>query len=525
MIFISKVIRRFRRLYRRLLRYRDHVIAQQKYLDLMARLDSWEGRASNVRRRDRLATLWRSVRTLPKHLRRPLYTAAERLVYEAADAIVAHARAPAPQPFHFQSSGFFRYPSGASVPCYFRVDWAADRGVRGWHRPSTTSRSIADATPGKILEGDGVAESTDGDVTVHRIVPAPWPTTEDPMVVGWDAVARVKVLSSEKPIVTTRYIYRGISIPGLSEFTVRREVDDVGEVCYPKTRDSLEVRAFGRRARVTQISRSTEESILSVTFAGTPLEKDLQDVLWHAVSFMAGGRAQLLLIDCREENGAPVQTEYQSSIVAGPCDYPPFGPYQADMRISLDAFESICDGMAERISEGYPLGIALHHLHDANSGYYLVDLRNSLLCIHTLFEAWADIHHLRKVISDGAYRKYRKALQMLATAEISDEELRWQVHTNIQFGNHRSAEAFEVALPAFLGVHISDVAYSGLKRRNDLVHKGWVPHNEAELQQLLDERRATRSLANAIIARLCGYEGPLFDYERFEYSGFETEGF
>jgi hypothetical protein len=333
---------------------------------------------------------------------------------------------------------------------------------------------------------------------------------------------RLIVFETKGEIAFTRYLYGGADLDGYLDFTERVNVSADGGRCE-SVRDSIDIVLFGKRARVTSVPRQTHSSlpIISITISGGPLTDSDEHILWLVLSFVAGGRVQILATEFFDRHAVRVAIQYHGSVEYGPIKSPPFDLRFASPEYDRHAWAVLANGFARAIRDGYPMAIALHHLHEANTAYYQVEIKNLLFCIHTLFEAWTDLTGNRAIVRPPSrFKLAAKTLQSTldATFEFNHEACK-SVAEAIRFANDRGGSTLQYLFFSALGINVSETDRRALGRRNRLFHRGYLrcdPSNEAELQVFVDDARSLRTLCHHALLKLSGYVGPFIDYLTYE---------
>jgi hypothetical protein len=496
-------------------------------------------RDERVFERGSARTLWRDwpsdvlfvfheIGNLPRR-RRQLYHYFLQLgaEHDAAEPFLRVARLAPPQAFEWDGPTVISFPN-RQVPGDFEVKW--DQGKVQCKlaydgapmSPGTTVLTLTSPPAGKIVGTDlyGTAKAADEAVLVEGIVDTF--TTLFPVRMETSFSARsVTRRISEAPTAYTRYTYLGVRLSQWRLATQRFERHPNGDMSAPVARDSDEATLFGRRARLTQASEGQGSGdVISVTLAGPPLEDPQETVLRHVVSFVAGARAQALAIERFDDTGSLTGGKYLNEGEYGQTKSPPFDMSPAGRTLDPATWSILCDGFAKMVAQGYPLWGALHHLHDSNSGWYEVEIKNLLFCIHTLFEKWSDIFDQRVIVTPRSTykRAERQARGCLRSVFSFSEEAAASTITAIRFGNHRSGSELQALFFDSLGVVLTDCERNGLQLRNELFHNGYIKHDvqsQSELQKVLDMAGALRTLAHLAILKLAEYNGLVFDWQTF----------
>jgi hypothetical protein len=321
-----------------------------------------------------------------------------------------------------------------------------------------------------------------------------------------------------------RYAFRGGRFRGWPLSTTRISRRTMRGYHHEERRDSCDSVLFNRRGRITQVADDEFEQrnqILGVTIDGAPLDDAEQHALWLTLSFLAGNRVQPIAIEHFDDAAELISVERLSAVEYGEASsYPPFDFRISELRPGPDV-RVLTDGIAGLVAEGVPIGEAIHHLHDANTGYTQVELKNLLFCIHTLFEWWADRWEQREIEAEKAYKTLRRALKPdVDRVFASSDELREAVHRSVRYAHKRVGAELQEMFFDSLGVSLNKMDLRALRRRNNLFHNGFLRRKEDQTQhdfyqELFDDARSLRTLAHIAVLKLAGYSGEIFDYRSY----------
>jgi len=380
------------------------------------------------------------------------------------------------------------------------------------------------ANAGKIIGAStyGAALCPDESLRLDGIVDqfiAMFPTTQ---VVTFTP-ATVTRRFNGNPIAFTRYSYLGLKIRWWRKGTSRFVREQDGSVSAPSTTDSDDTALFGRRARLTQTldEKESSRSVITVTLAGAPLTSEEERLLRQIVSFVAGARGELICEEWYSADADRLGGVFYDASEPGATKSPPFEMWVDPNAFTSDTWTALCDGFSSLIADKYPLYSALHHLHDSNAGYYEVEIKNLLFCIHTLFERWADVEKQRKiVVPEAAFKRARDAVQACAVGHFGfSEEATQAVSDAIRYSNARGGGILQELFFDSLGIALDPIENKALHLRNQLFHNGYIKHDTAsenELQNVLNCARALRTLAHLAILKLAGYNGMVYDWQHFK---------
>lgn len=375
---------------------------------------------------------------------------------------------------------------------------------------------------GKIISEStfGGAKCPDNSLSLDGIVDQFLPMFPTTLTVEFHPATATRCLS-ENPVAFTRYSYLGVRLRRWRNVTSRFVVISDGYQSARMTTDSDDTQLFGRRARITQTSDVPTPSscAITVTFAGTPLSNEDERIIRHVISFVAGARGKLI---CEEWFGADAEHlggRYYNASDPSPTKSPPFEMFADDSTFVQETWSCLCDGFSRLVMDGYPLFAALYHLHDANAENYEVEIKNLLFCIHALFERWADVNGQRKIIPKASFKRARDLTQACAAGFFGcSEETLLSVCGAIGFANERRGSILQDLFFDSLGIVLDSTESEALHMRNQLFHRGYINHdatNMTDVQRLLDDARALRTLANLSILKLAGYNGPVYDWQHF----------
>ena len=318
-----------------------------------------------------------------------------------------------------------------------------------------------------------------------------------------------------------RYIFRGVRLRGWGAATERVTLS-AGHISTTIKRDSYETPLFGRRARLTQVSddeSNQQNQVIGVTIVGAALDENEEHILWLVLSFVAGCRAQAIAREHFDDRGALLTTVYLGSNEYGAgASHPPF-----DLRIAFTSFDPatfdvLATGFSRLVRDEFPLAVALHHLHDANTSYTQVEMKNLLFCVHTIFESWVDVHGKRNITTKARHTKLRRQLDLeLERVFGADTEIRQSVRDAIKYAYQRTGAVLQEMFFESKGRILTDVDRRALRRRNGLFHNGYLKERNGQsksafLQEIIDDTGSLRTLAHEAILKLAGYQGTFFDY-------------
>lgn len=447
---------------------------------------------------------------------------------DATEPFLKVARLQAVEPFEWSGAIELNFPDHV-LPGEMVIRWSAGT-LAGTHRypwmPITaagTVYQIKAPQPGRIRgpARSANAATPDGMLDVVRI--------SGVFEEGFPSQDKVTEFTAQRLLFRedtaeaafVRYLFGGARLAGYLDSSERATFSN-GKMQYSLDRDSFDTVLFGLRARITQ-APATNNSIpvIGVTIAGKPLDDAQEHILWLVLSFVVGGRVQALASEVFDREGKRIAVSYRGGVEYGPVKSPPFDLRVAFMEFSRDTWTVLVAGFERIIADGYPLAIALHHLHEANTSYYQIEIKNLLLCIHTLFEAWTDKTKSRAIVRPpSVFKAASKALQsQIDTAFAFNHEACMAATEAIRHANDRGGSVLQELFFAALGIDLSEEDLRALHRRNRLFHRGYLRHdpsNEAELQMFLDDTGSLRTLAHHAILKLSNYVGPFLDYRTYE---------
>jgi hypothetical protein len=319
-----------------------------------------------------------------------------------------------------------------------------------------------------------------------------------------------------------RYCFRGGRLHGWAVTTERIDSQTDKSHHFQALRDSFDAHLFGRRTRITQThddELDQRAQVISVTVQGEPLCERDERLLWLVLSFTVGNRVQPISVEHFDAEAKRLELTMLNAVEYGEqAAAPPFDLRISERTFSAPDFARLVDGFGDLEAAGYPIAEALHHLHDANTGYTQVELKNLLFCIHTLFESWADKNGQRDIMGDADHKRQRKKLSTeLDRVFGAGTEIRDAVLAAIRTANHRVGAQLQEVFFDSLGVVLSGEDLRALRRRNSLFHNGYLVREKGQsqlafYQELFDDAMAVRTLAHIAILKLAGYSGNVFDY-------------
>jgi hypothetical protein len=319
-----------------------------------------------------------------------------------------------------------------------------------------------------------------------------------------------------------RYCFRGGRLHGWASWTERMSSRTSKGFRTDQSRDSFDVILFERRARITQVHEDKHDQrkqVLGIVLEGDPLDEREKRLLWLVFSFVVGNRVQPISIEHFDAGGICTQVSMLSAVEYGEqSTSPPFDLRITEPTFAAPDFVGLTNGFDALEHAGYPIAEALHHLHDSNTGYTQVEMKNLLFCIHTLFEAWTKENDQREIISEAKHNRLRK----LMSSELDrvfgvDTEIRVAVQSAVRTANDRVGAQLQEAFFDSLGLTLSETDLRALRRRNSLFHNGYlVPkRGQSQLdfyQELVEDAATLRTLAHIAILKLARYNGTVFDY-------------
>ena len=307
---------------------------------------------------------------------------------EEAEPFLKVARQPSVSPFSWEGDITLLFPDH-TLPGGMTLEASGGR-VSGTHlhvfRPAEPGATYVLSLPnGGVLRGRSKradAETADGSISIYGIdgvfdlgIPSREKST------AFSAL-RLELREKVAPVVFTRYLYGGAKLKGFHQFTARGSFSDgVGQ--FQNSLDSFDTTLFGRRARITQIpDDDATTGTIGIVVASSPLTEFDEHVLWLVVSFVAGGRVQTLATEGFAADGARIFTTYHGSVEPSATMDPPFDLRAAHRNFDSRTWTVLTDGFSQLIKAGYPLAIALHHLHECK---YLVlpDPNQEPLVLHS----------------------------------------------------------------------------------------------------------------------------------------------
>lgn len=472
--------------------------------------------------------LWNTFRSLPRLIRDHEREFAEGLrAYDSEDAFLRVARLEGPTRYDWQGEVEVRFPS-VTRRGKMTVSWDGARvtGTLNEVPLGGSPREIHDVEPGSLLgpEAVGEADLMPG-LRLEGITGSfEWNGLGTPISF---TARRLSVQCNDNNDATPRfhrYTFRGGRFRGWPLSTIRVSRRTRRGYHREERRDSCDSVLFERRGRITQVADDEFEQrnqVLGVTLDGAPLDDAEQHVLWLTISFLAGNRVQPIAIEHFDDAAELISVERLSAVEYGEASsYPPFDFRISERRAGPDV-RVLTGGIAGLVAEGVPIAEAIHHLHDANTGYTQVELKNLLFCIHTLFEWWADRWAQREIETEKAHKHLRRALSPdIDRVFAGGDELREAVHRSVRYACNRVGADLQEIFFDSLGVTLGSLDLRALRRRNNLFHNGFLKKKEEQTvhdfyQELFDDTRTLRTLAHIAVLKLAGYSGEVFDYRSY----------
>ncbi len=477
--------------------------------------------------------LWRALRSLPEVIREHerQFVETQRL-FDEREPFLRIARSDAPKSYEWRGPADVVFAS-RSLSGMLTVRWDGSR-LSGNLEHDGSVRSgplgLSGSNPGRLRGPEALGTAQLPGTTLEGI-------SGEFTAFGTSTTSSftaLRMTRTERPgrDVFHRYCFRGGRLRGWASLTERISSRTPKRFRTERTRDSFDVLIFGRRTRITQVhddEYEQREQVLGVTIEGDPFSEREERLLWLVLSFVAGNRVQPITVEHFDAAATRTQiamlgaVEYGERATAPPFDLritePTFGPPD---------FERLTQGFGELEDAGYPIAEALHHLHDSNTGYTQVELKNLLFCIHTLFEAWADENDQREIIGTKAHDGLRKQVSSeLDRVFGADTEIRAAVRSALRTAHNRVGAQLQELFFERLGVVLSDADRRALRRRNSLFHNGYLVPKAGQsqldfLQELVDDAATLRTLAHIAILKLVRYDGTVFDYRTWSSIGMSS---
>jgi hypothetical protein len=467
-----------------------------------------------------LADLARIPTQIVEHEKRPEEI---RSRLQAAEPFLQVARVGEPANFEWSGDATLEFPN-RSLPGRMTVSWRGAR-VEGTHQyftmPNGDFVELSFPQPGRLHGEESYGEATieQAALKISRISGEFGALFPGQHTTGFSARALRVGVAADAPF--HRYIFRGGRLKGWQEFTERATFHRQG-LNFAQTRDSFNTLLLGRRARITQIHDDEINAyprLIGVTIEGRPLDDDEQHVLWLTICFLVGMRLQTSAIEHYDANAALVGTEYLSGVEYGATGaHPPFDLRLAHSSFNPSSINVLAEGFSRLVRDEFPLAIALHHLHDANTEYTQVELKNLLFCVHTLFEAWTDVNDQRYIEDEKIHARLRRQLDLqLGELFGHDPELYHSVRDAIKFAYRRVGAVLQEIFFDALSTSLTPSDVRALRKRNPLFHNGYIIPKKGQgqlnfLQELIEDAGTLRTLAHEALLKLSGYRGTFFDY-------------
>jgi hypothetical protein len=358
--------------------------------------------------------LWQTLRALPQTIREheAQFVETQRR-FDDAEPFLRVARLDAPASYSWQGAATVAFRH-RSIPGLLTVRWDGLRISGNLQHHGAVRDGLLDlrSNPGLLRGSDALGTVDLPGAVVDGI-------SGDFASYGGSAessfIAR-RLTLTEKPGAEGfhRYCFRGGRLRGWGIWTERVASRTAKRLHYEQRRDSFELRMFGRRTRITQVhedENDQREQVLGVTIEGAPLGDREERLLWLVLSFVAGNRVQPITVEHFDAAATRTQLDMLGTVDYGErANGPPFDLRITEPTFAAPDFARLMEGFGAMEDTGYPIAEALHHLHDANTGYTQVELKNLLFCIHTLFERWADQFDQREIISKKEHDLLRKQL-------------------------------------------------------------------------------------------------------------------
>jgi hypothetical protein len=466
--------------------------------------------------------LWRTLRSLPVTIRQHETQFVEmQRSFDEATPFLRVARLDAPTSYERTDPATVEFP-GRAVPGILAIAWDGSRlsGSLEHQAPVQPGPVTLESTPGLLRGSETFGQARFANGMVEGL-------SGEFMSLGGSTTStfearRLTVTDRVGSAVFHRYCFRGGRLRGWASQTQRITSRSKKAYRFEARRDSFDVSLFDRRARITQVhddEGDQRKQVLGVTIDGAPLDERGERLLWLMVSFIAGNRVQPIAIEHFDADAVRMEVTMLNAVDYGErAIAPPF-----DLRIAEPTFHQpditrLIDGIGTLDDNGFPIAQALHHLHDANTGYTQVDLKNLLFCIHTLFEAWSDKNDQREIIKESQHKRLRRTLSPSLDAAFGvNTEIREAVAMAIRNANNRVGAQLQEVFFDSLGVVLSESDLRALRRRNSLFHNGYLVPEKGKAesafhQELYDDSSTLRTLAHIAILKLTGYSGAVFDY-------------
>lgn len=500
-------------------------IEARQQLDVPGMQAALEASGTRVEDRTLLATVFGALRQAPRLIREHehQYRECRRRVNDA-EPFLCVARRDAPEPYHWEGPATIIF-TGSQLSGRLSVEWdgISLRGKHEYSTPFFSGTISSHETPGR-LQGPARRGRVDANGIAIKGISGMF----EPLIGGETSATfsalHLRVSEGPAPPSFHRYLFCGGRLRGWTASSERIVPKGKGYT-FSRSRDSHDFALFDRRARATAVrddQSDARDQIIGVTIEGEPLSVEEQDALWHLLSFVVGNRLQPTAIEHFDKSATRTELELLGTVPFGePAKGPPFDLRIAESGFQFPNLDVIARGFQRLFRAELPLAIALHHLHDANTSYIQVEVKNLLFCIHTLFESWADANGQRNIIPVKQHDRLRKELKPVLDQEFGDDtEIRSGIQDAIRNAYKRVGAVLQERFFDSLGVTLSALDRRALRLRNRLFHSGFIAKKAGvtELdfyQGLNDDAGTLRTLAHYAILKLAGYDGQMFDYRKW----------